>query len=98
MCFVITENSTQDSAGNVFRDNREFDLQNATSQQLVSVGNQLNPIRVKGPVDFLSVAVEVPSQVSVGTSFYDLGGHWAVAFVEALVSKGLISGFPDFGK
>jgi parallel beta-helix repeat protein len=87
--------STQDSAGNVFRDNKEFDLQNATSQQLVSVGNQLNPIRVKGPVDFLSAAVEVPSQVSVGTSFYDLGGHWAVAFVEALVTKGLISGFPD---
>jgi hypothetical protein len=87
--------NTQDSAGNVFRDNKEFDLQNATPQQLISVGNHLNPIRVKGSVDFLSAVVEVPSQVSVGTSFYDLGGHWAVAFVEALVNKGLISGFPD---
>ncbi|MDZ8050068.1 MAG: S-layer homology domain-containing protein [Aulosira sp. ZfuVER01] len=87
--------STQDAAGNVFRDNKEFDLQNVTSQQLVSVGNQLNPIQVKGAVDFLSATVESAGQVSVGTSFYDLGGHWAVAFVEALVSKNYISGFPD---
>ncbi|OUL21155.1 hypothetical protein BV372_31870 [Nostoc sp. T09] len=87
--------STQDAAGNVFRDNKEFDLQNVTSQPLISVGNQLNPIQVKGAVDFLSATVESASQVSVGTSFYDLGGHWAAAFVEALVSKNLISGFPD---
>ncbi|MDZ7961993.1 MAG: S-layer homology domain-containing protein [Aulosira sp. DedQUE10] len=87
--------STQDSAGNVFRDNQEFDLQNVTLVQLVSVGNQLNPIKVKGAVDFLSSTIETPAQVSLGTSFYDLGGHWAAAYVEALVSKGLISGFPD---
>ncbi|BAY22431.1 hypothetical protein NIES2100_21940 [Calothrix sp. NIES-2100] len=87
--------STQDSAGNIFRDNQEFDLQNVTSVQLVSVGNQLNPILVKGAIDFLSTTVEASPQVSVGTSFYDLGGHWAVAFVEALVNKSLISGFPD---
>ncbi|MBD2202120.1 S-layer homology domain-containing protein [Calothrix sp. FACHB-1219] len=87
--------STQDAAGNIFHNNQGFDLQNVTALQLVSVGNQLNPIQVKGAVDFLSATVEVPSQVSVGTSFYDLGGHWAVAFVEALVGKGLISGFPD---
>ncbi|MBD2214321.1 S-layer homology domain-containing protein [Nostoc linckia FACHB-104] len=87
--------STQDSAGNVFRDNKEFDLQNVTSQQLVSVGNQLNPSKVKGAVDFLSSSIETPAQVSLGTSFYDLGGHWAAAYVEALVGKGLISGFPD---
>ncbi len=87
--------SIQDPADNVFRDNNQFDLQNVTSQQLVSIGNQLNPTLVRGAVDFLAATADTPSRISVSTSFPDLGGHWAAAFVEALVNKGLISGFPD---
>jgi hypothetical protein len=87
--------NTQDPAGNIFRENKEFDLQNVTPQQLLSVGNQLNPIQVIGPVEFLTATTDTPNKVSIGTSFYDLGGHWAVAFVEALVNEGAISGFPD---
>jgi len=87
--------SIQDPADNIFRDNNQFDLQNVTSQKLVSIGNQLNPTLVKGAVDFLAATADTPSRISVSTSFPDLDGHWAAAFVEALVSKGLISGFPD---
>jgi parallel beta-helix repeat protein len=87
--------SIQDPADNIFRDNNQFDLQNVTSQKLVSIGNQLNLTLVKGAVDFLAATADTPSSISVSTSFPDLGGHWAVAFVEALVSKNLISGFPD---
>lgn len=87
--------SSQDPADNIFRDNKEFDLQNVTSQKLVSIGNQLNPTQVKGLVEFLATTADNPSKVSVNTIFADLGGHWAAAFVEALVNKGLISGFPD---
>ncbi|MFN6571564.1 S-layer homology domain-containing protein [Dendronalium sp. ChiSLP03b] len=87
--------SNQDAAGNIFQGNGEFDLQNATSVQLVSAGNQLNPTLVKGQVEFIAAIEDNPRQISVGTNFADLIGHWAAAFVEALISKGAISGFPD---
>jgi hypothetical protein len=49
---------SQDPAGNILRDNAQFDLQNATAATLLSVGNQINPLRVQGAVDL--VANEVP--------------------------------------
>ncbi|MDM9381366.1 S-layer homology domain-containing protein [Chlorogloeopsis sp. ULAP01] len=87
--------SAHNPAGNIFRDNEAFDIQNATSNKLVSVGNQLNPVGIKGLVELSATAVEAPKSVTVSTSFSDLRGHWAAAFVEALLSKGLISGLGD---
>lgn len=87
--------SSQDPADNIFRDQGEFDLQNLSSQKLISVGNQLNPVQVKGSVEFIAATADTPSEVGISTSFSDLDGHWAAAFVSALVNKGLISGFPD---
>jgi parallel beta-helix repeat protein len=87
--------NAQDPADNIFRDQGEFDLQNLSSQKLFSVGNQLNPAQVQGIVEFIAATADTPSQVAVSTSFSDMDGHWAAAFVAALVEKGLISGFPD---
>ncbi len=87
--------SNQDAAGNIFQGNGEFDLQNATSQELISAGNQLNPAQVKGRIDFIAAIENNPTSISGSASFADLIGHWAAAFVEALVNKGAISGFPD---
>lgn len=86
--------SSQDAAGNIFSNNGVFDLQNATAQPLISVGNQLNPTQVKGLVDFLAAITDNSAQLA-NTRFIDLAGHWAGAFVEALINKGIISGFPD---
>ncbi|GAX41225.1 hypothetical protein NIES4075_21940 [Tolypothrix sp. NIES-4075] len=72
----------QDNGENIFRDNGQFDLNNATSQKLVLVGNQLNPAQVKGPVEFIAIVS-------------DLAGHWAADFVQALASKNLINSLPD---
>ncbi len=72
----------QDNGENIFRDNGEFDLKNATSQKLVLVGNQLNPAQVKGLVELIALVS-------------DLAGHWAADFVEALASKNLINSYPD---
>jgi parallel beta-helix repeat protein len=85
--------SAQDPAGNILRDNGQVDLQNGTSLAIVSVGNQLNPTQVKGSV-VLGTAL-VPAAMMGPTEFSDLGGHWAEAFVQALVRQGLIRGFPD---
>ncbi|WGV28372.1 S-layer homology domain-containing protein [Halotia branconii] len=87
--------NNQDAAGNIFQGNGEFDLQNATSGQLISAGNQLNPAHVKGQVDFIAAIENNPITISGSIGFADLIGHWAAAFVEALVNKGAISGFPD---
>ncbi len=97
--------NTQHLGNNIFRDNSEFDLYNATTEKLVSVGNQLNPSLVKGLVEL------IPSnRVAVSTSFSNaptesrsqklpaspqLDGHWAEPFIQALVSMDLTQGFAD---
>lgn len=86
---------SQDPADNIFRDHKEFDLQNLSFQTVTSVGNQLNPAQVKGRIEFLAATADTPSQVAINSSFTDLSGYWAAAFVEALLNKGFISGFPD---
>ncbi|MBK1989836.1 S-layer homology domain-containing protein [Sphaerospermopsis aphanizomenoides BCCUSP55] len=85
----------QDPADNIFRNQGEFDVQNLSTQKLISVGNQLNLTQVKGVVEFITATADTPSQVGISTGFSDLDGHWAAAFVEVLVNKGFISGFPD---
>jgi parallel beta-helix repeat protein len=83
----------QDPAGNILRDNGQVDLQNGTSSTLVSVGNQLNPAQVKGPVVLGTAQVLVP--VAGPAEFSDLGGHWGTAFIQGLVTRGAIRGLPD---
>lgn len=84
--------STQESAGNIFRDNQQFDVQNLTSNQVVSAGNYLISTHVKGLVEFIAVE-DTPSLIS--SSFSDMAGHWATPFVDTLVSQGLIVGLGD---
>lgn len=85
----------QDPAGNIFRDNGGSDLRNLTSARLVSSGNQINPARVQGNVDFVATKAETGSFLQGPTQFKDLGGHWAEIFIQALVQRGALSGFPD---
>ncbi|MEH2113034.1 DUF1565 domain-containing protein [Nostoc sp.] len=90
--------NTQDPANNIFRDNYEFDLYNATTQNLVSVGNQLNSSLVKGLVEFISsnqVAVSTSYSVPTESPFPELDGHWAEPFIQALVSMNLTHAFAD---
>ena len=87
--------SPQDPADNIFREQGKFDLQNVTKQKIISVGNQLNVPQVIGAIDFIAATADTPSQIGVSSRFADLEGHWAAAFVEALVSQDIISGFPD---
>ncbi|MDY6783319.1 MAG: S-layer homology domain-containing protein [Cyanobacteriota bacterium] len=85
--------SSQDPAGNVFEGNSAADLINQTARAIASAGNQLNPAAVKGRVDFL--ATLVAESLAGPTRFRDIDGHWAEAFIDRLVQRGAISGFPD---
>ncbi|MGB3695451.1 MAG: S-layer homology domain-containing protein [Spirulinaceae cyanobacterium] len=83
--------NSQDPAGNILRDNTP-DLRQETKLNLISVGNQLNPAKVKGEVSF--VATKVGSRLGP-SNFRDISGHWAETFISKLVDRGSISGFPD---
>lgn len=93
----------QDPGGNIFRDNREADINNGTATRLLSVGNQVNPSRVKGLIELLANELPGPSPIPEPSpipnpnpgELSDIGGHWAEGFIKGLVAKGYISGFPD---
>ncbi len=95
--------NSQDPGRNIFRDNKEFDINNATALTLVSVGNQVNPARIKGLIQLLANEVPNPSPLPDPTpipnpnpgELSDIQGHWAEAFIKGLVQRGVISGFPD---
>ncbi|NMF63898.1 S-layer homology domain-containing protein [Brasilonema octagenarum] len=84
----------QNPGGNIFRDNGQFDIENATSAHLLSVSNNLNSSKIKGIIEFINPTEDIVP-VSVNTDFSDMAGHWAMAFVEALHKNNLMNGFPD---
>jgi parallel beta-helix repeat protein len=86
--------NSQDFAGNIFRENGEFDIQNITANKLFSAGNLVNPSRVKGLIELLAT-VDNDDKVGENNIFTDIGGHWAAEFIETLVKKGWMSGLPD---
>lgn len=123
---VITETalpdlgSSQAPGGNIFRQNGQFDIQNGTTVTLISVGNQVDPTKVQGAIDFVGNEIPTPAPSPAPTpapgttptptpaptpapttppstpaGFNDTQGHWAESFIQGLVSRGFISGFPD---
>ncbi len=79
---AVPDLGNHEAAGNIFRD-QKIDLQNLTSLNLISVGNQLDPLRVEGAVNFRVVTVGDAHEL------IDMGGHWAADFVQALVAQGM---------
>ncbi|PAX55887.1 S-layer homology domain-containing protein [Brunnivagina elsteri] len=86
--------NSQDAAGNIFRNNGEFDIQNVTNNKLSSAGNFVNPSKVKGSIELLAT-IDDENKIEESSIFPDIGGHWATEFIETLVKKGWMSGLPD---
>ncbi|MBH8563954.1 DUF1565 domain-containing protein [Nostoc sp. CENA67] len=59
--------STNNPGGNILRNNAKFDLQNASSNKLVSVGNQINPTKVSGNIEFVDNQVPTPTPTPIPT-------------------------------
>jgi parallel beta-helix repeat protein len=95
--------NSQDPGRNIFRDNRDFDIQNATAIKLICVGNQINAAKLKGAIELQANQNPDPSPLPDPTpipnpnpgGLTDIQGHWAEGFIKGLVDKGYISGFPD---
>jgi parallel beta-helix repeat protein len=92
--------NTEDPGNNIFCDHSEFDLHNATTQKLLSVGNQLNPSLVKGLVELIPAHLVAVSDLTESPSEKlpvspELDGHWAEPFFQALVSMNLTHVFAN---
>jgi hypothetical protein len=82
-------------------------LNNATSSQLISFGNTLSASKVKGSISIDGIASNGGgSSGGDGDSsggggdgkepiFSDIQNHWAKPFIQALLDKGLITGFSN---
>ncbi|NET73884.1 MAG: DUF1565 domain-containing protein, partial [Sphaerospermopsis sp. SIO1G2] len=53
--------SIDSPGGNTIRNNGKFDIQNAGSNTIVSVGNQVDPATVKGKIEFVSLSQPEPT-------------------------------------
>ncbi|MBD2163194.1 DUF1565 domain-containing protein [Calothrix membranacea FACHB-236] len=82
--------TNESPGGNLIRNNTRYDVNNATKNQIVAVGNDIDQKRINGSVDF------VAANVGGATAFNDVPtGYWAKAYIEALASQKIIAGFPD---
>ncbi len=101
---ALPDLGTQESPGkNLIRNNgskdpkkKLFDVLNATAENtIVAVGNDIDPTRISGKVDFVAAKVEPPTGGGQ-TAFKDVPeGYWAKGYIQALASQNIIAGFPD---
>ncbi|MGF1491075.1 MAG: DUF1565 domain-containing protein [Microcoleaceae cyanobacterium] len=88
---------TQGNPGqNIVRDNGRHDIYNATrGAVIIAIGNEVDESRINGEIELVVVTVQPPNvSVDPGT-ISDLSGHWAQPYIEALVQRGILSGFDD---
>ena len=88
-------NTNEDPGQNLIRNNKRYDLNNATNNVIVAIGNSINT--VQGSVDYVASDVEAPeTPPGKPSAFKDLpASHWAKNYIQALSAKGVIAGFPD---
>lgn len=80
----------QDPAGNRFRDNHTWDLRNATTQSVISNGNQLNPTKVNGQVEFLATRSPFALTPSTNSPFTPRSVSWANPFIQPLLDRAIV--------
>lgn len=86
--------SAQEAGGNLIRNNKRYDVNNATQSQILAIGNDIDENKIQGQVEFVAAAVNpLPGGA---TAFKDVApNYWAKSYIEALASKGVIAGFPN---
>ncbi|MGH8000859.1 MAG: DUF1565 domain-containing protein [Brasilonema sp.] len=87
--------TTENPGGNLIRSNTRHDVNNSKGNNtIVAIGNDIDPKRIVGQVEFVAATVEPPAGGPV--AFKDLpANYWAKNYIEALASKNIIAGFPD---
>jgi parallel beta-helix repeat protein len=86
---------TAENPGNNFiRNNTRYDVYNSTrSNTITAAGNDIEQEKISGNVTFAATTINRPA-IKQGT-FRDIQGYWAQPYIEALIAKDVIAGFPD---
>ncbi len=93
--------TTASPGQNVFQNNKQADVNNASGVTIIAIGNQIDPKRIQGSVEITQSTTPIPSPdtPSVPTSqvvFKDLpSDYWAQSFIKELAARNIIKGFPD---
>lgn len=90
---------------NIFRDNGQFDIQNASINKLISLDNQVEPVKVNGNIQFFAdpepepepepEPIPEPTPQPKSSKISDIKGHWAFEFIRELIELGIVAGFPN---
>ncbi len=93
---------TTDSPGqNIFQNNKQTDINNASGVTVVAIGNQVDPKRVQGSVNLAQptspiTSPSTPTTPTTQVTFKDVpANYWAQTFIQELASRNIIKGFPD---
>jgi parallel beta-helix repeat protein len=86
--------TAENPGNNLIRNNTRYDVYNSTrSNTVTAAGNDIELEKISGDVTFVAATVNRPA-IRQGT-FRDIQGYWAQPYIEALIAKNVIAGFPD---
>jgi parallel beta-helix repeat protein len=86
---------------NIFQNNKQTDINNASGVTVVAIGNQIDPKRVQGSVNLVQPTSPItspttPTAPTTQVAFKDVpNNYWAQTFIQELASRNIIKGFPD---
>ncbi len=93
--------TTASPGQNIFQNNKQTDINNASGVTVVAIGNQVDPKRVQGSVNLVQATSPItspttPTAPTTQVAFTDVpNNYWAQTFIQELASRNIIKGFPD---
>ena len=93
--------TTASPGQNIFQNNKQTDINNASGVTVVAIGNQVDPKRVQGSVNLVQptspiTSPSTPTTPTTQVAFKDVpNNYWAQTFIQELASRNIIKGFPD---
>jgi parallel beta-helix repeat protein len=97
--------TTASPGQNIFQNNKQTDINNASGVTIVAIGNQVDPKRVQGSVNLVQSTSPIPTPTTPTptpttptnqVTFNDVpSNYWAQTFIQELASRNIIKGFPD---
>ena len=93
--------TTTNPGQNIFQNNKQTDINNASGVTVVAIGNQADPKRIQGSVNLVQptsplTPPSTPATPTAQVAFNDVpSSYWAQTFIQELATRNIIKGFPD---
>lgn len=101
--------NSRSSGNNIFGNNGQFDIQNASINKLISIDNQVELVNVNGNIQFFAdpepelepetqpelEKISQPKPQTRISNLTDINGHWAAEYIQELIQLDIVKGFPN---